>query len=43
MSISKGWLGLAALAAAGFQVSALAQSAANHDFSYNGEVGKMIN
>jgi len=29
MSISKGWLGLAALAAAGFQVTALAQSAAD--------------
>lgn len=43
MSISKGWLGLAALAAAGFQVSALAQSAADHDVTYNGEVGKIIN
>ena len=43
MSISKGWLGLAALAAAGFQVSALAQSAADHDVTYNGEVGKILN
>lgn len=43
MSISKGWLGLAALAAAGFQVTALAQSDANHEVTYNGEVGKIIN
>ena len=43
MSISKGWLGLAALAAAGFQVTALAQSAADHDVTYNGEVGKILN
>lgn len=43
MSISKGWLGLVALAAAGFQVTALAQSDANHEVTYNGEVGKIIN
>jgi len=43
MSISKGWLGLAALAAVGFQVTALAQSDANHEVTYNGEVGKIIN
>ena len=43
MSISKGWIGLAALAAVGFQATALAQSAADHEVTYNGEVGKIIN
>ena len=43
MSISKGWLGLATLVAVGFQVTALAQSDANHEVTYNGEVGKIIN
>ncbi len=43
MSISKGWLGLAALAAVGFQATALAQSAVDHEVTYNGEVGKIIN
>ncbi|MEX0964267.1 MAG: hypothetical protein WDZ52_09545 [Pseudohongiellaceae bacterium] len=43
MSISRGWLGLAALTAVGFQATALAQSAADHEVTYNGEVGKIIN
>jgi len=43
MGISKGWLGLGALAALGFQASALAQTAADHEVTYNGEVGRIIN
>ncbi|MDA1372521.1 MAG: cytochrome c [Proteobacteria bacterium] len=42
MTISKSWLGFAALGALGFQGQVLAQ-ADNHELVYNGEIGRIIN
>lgn len=43
MKVSKVWLGLSALLALGLQGQVLAQTAADHPITYNGEVGKIIN
>ncbi|PCJ27062.1 MAG: hypothetical protein COA96_03875 [SAR86 cluster bacterium] len=43
MKISKGWLGLGAVALLGFQTQAMAQADADHAVTYNGEVGRILN